>query len=67
MKNDETLVATYHFNGRAIDVYGFNKEGENRFENYDLYENGDCLNEGDVFYTLPSFKSVIKYLKKNKS
>ncbi len=62
---NEVLLATYVYSdGRTIDVYGFNKCGEDRYENYDIYENGDCLNEGDVFFNMPSYKTVKKYLKK---
>jgi len=64
---EEHPVARYYINNREIDVYGFNAKNEDltRFENFDLFEDGQCLNCGDVFYSLPSFKTVVKYLRKN--
>ena len=59
----DTLVETYRFGGREIEVYGVmepNKSDE--FDFYDIYEDGECLNLGDPFYHKPTQAEVAAWI-----
>jgi len=55
-------IATYKVDGRGIDVIEQEEEGTGD-PFYDLFdEDGSCLNEGDIFWDLPSIEEVKEYL-----
>lgn len=59
------LIASIYFNHKVYDVYGcWDKDTpENKFDFYDIYdEDGFCINEGEPFYTFPTFEDLQDYL-----
>lgn len=59
------LVKSYVIDGKKFNVYGcWNKETpENKFDFYDIYdENGICINEGSMFFELPTIKIITDFL-----
>jgi len=56
------IVKTYNIFGITFDVYGCwdNETPENEFDFYDVFEreSGQCLNEGEPFYEIPTIEEV---------
>jgi len=62
------LMAQYYVLGNVYNIYGrWDKETpEYEFDFYDIFnEQGYCINEGNPFYTFPSWKKVYEYVEKN--
>ena len=66
MNIDERLLATYYGDGWTVDVYEEWDGGDNPF--YDLFlrnpetNTSECINEGDVLYTVPTYDAVDQYV-----
>jgi hypothetical protein len=62
------LLATYYYNHKRYNVYGcWDKETpENEFDFYDIFEDDGksqiCINEGELFYELPTRDEVIEFI-----
>jgi len=55
---DNQIVATFYINHRAYDIYGcWDKDTpQHKFDFYDIYdEEGFCINEGEPFYSFPTY------------
>ena len=62
---DNQLIASIYLNHKTYDIYGcWDRETpENKFDFYDVYdEDGFCINEGEHFYTYPTFEILQDYL-----
>jgi len=57
-------VAVYYVSGRKITVVACwdNETPENEYDFYDIYENGNCLNEGSPFYSMPTREEVREFI-----
>jgi hypothetical protein len=53
-------VATYYIGSNSFEIYGcWDKETpENQFDFFDVYKDGECINEGNPFYDWPSWEEV---------
>lgn len=59
MTNDTWVKAETLSNGKIIDVYEV-EDGEDVF--WDIYEEGELLNEGIPFWELPSLDDIENFL-----
>ena len=58
-------VKSYRIKGKVYDVIGCwdSETPEGQYDFYDLYDDqGNCLNEGDPYWELPSEEEVIEVL-----
>jgi hypothetical protein len=63
----DTLVKTYRIGGRVIEVYGVvYPDKPDKFDFYDLYEDGECINLGDPFYHKPTRAEVAGWIDEGK-
>lgn len=58
------IVATHDINGREVIVYGCydSDTPETEFDFYDVYLDGQCINEGEPFYHKPTEQDIIACL-----
>jgi len=59
------LIAIYVYGKTRYYIYGcWDKETpENIFEFYDVYDvDGNCINEGEPFYELPTREDILEFL-----
>lgn len=66
MSAGNELVKTEVVDGVKVDVYGCwdSETPENKFDFYDLYVGGECINEGEPCYTKPTKKDIKAFLLK---
>ena len=60
MTTGDQRIATFYIGRHEIDVYGCwdSETPEQEFDSYDLYQDGECVNEVDPFYTFPTWLEV---------
>lgn len=58
------LVKTINTSKGPVEVYGCwdSDTPKNKYEFYDLYLNGECINEGDPWYSKPTKKEVNAFI-----
>ena len=59
------LVAVYYYGKKKIYVYGCwdNSTQEVAYDFYDIFdENGTCLNEGCIFFTIPDRAEIQDFI-----
>ena len=58
------VVATKNINGVEVDIYGcFEKDTKiGNYEFYDLYVDGECINEGEPCYEYPTDDDIVAFL-----
>lgn len=61
------LIAQYYVLGNVYNIYGcWDKETpEYEFDFYDVFFQGNCINEGNHFYTFPSWKELKEFIEEN--
>jgi hypothetical protein len=64
MGQDNELVKTVKIGKTKVDVYGCwdNDTPENKFDFYDLYVDGECINEGEPCYKKPTREDIEAFL-----
>lgn len=58
------ILATYHFQSVDVDIVGCadEKTPEGKFDFYDLYVDGECINEGNPFFEWPTWEKAREFL-----
>ena len=62
MGDGSQLVARYYIFGKKYNIFGCwdNETPENQFDFFDVFnEQGICLNEGEPFYSMPTYNEVM--------
>lgn len=65
MSDGNEIVKTLVVNGVEVDVYGCwnNDTPENEYDFYDLYVEGQCINEGEPYYERPTDEDIRTHFK----
>ena len=62
MNNDSCWLAELEINDKRYDIYGiYDEQSEDGigFEFYDVYDSeGNCINEGDLFFDYPTIQQI---------
>lgn len=65
MKSGDEIVKSYVIGGCEVEVFGCwdEKTPEGKYDYYDVYVNGECINLGNVLSEIPSKEKIREMIK----